>query len=166
MVARLFLFDDEEFLAPRPARQERVTELGRVRGTTYFADLARHPENERTPGVLVVRLEAALLYFNVEHVRQRVFQLLEARAEPTRLVIFSFGSVPRVDLAGAELVGDLLKTLKARGIAFRLADAHGEVRDALRRAGFEHEHGDLAEGQTVDVVLSGWLAAPALAGVS
>ena len=40
-----------------------------------------------------------------------------------------------------------------------LADAHGEVREALRRIAFEPEHGPLQSGQTVDVVVSQWLAA-------
>ena len=42
------------------------------------------------------------------------------------------------------------------GIEFRLADAHGEVRNALHRVGFEHEQGTLQPGQTVDLVVSQW----------
>ena len=142
----------------RQAARPRVTELARVPGTTHFADLVRHPENERTPDVLVVRCESALLYFNVEYVRERLFEFLRARPDTIRLVVFFLGAVPRIDLAGAELLGDLHKTLRARGIAFRLADAHGEVRDALRRIGFEQEHGLLHSGQTIDLVMSDWEA--------
>ena len=143
----------------RQAARPRVIELARVPRTSYFADLARHPENERTPGVLVVRCESAVLYFNAEFVRERVFHLLSERPDPVRLVIFSLGSVPKVDLAGAELIAELHKTLAARGITLRLADAHGEVRDALRRIGFERAHGALATGQTVALVLAEWQAA-------
>ena len=51
---------------------------------------------------------------------------------------------------------DLRKTLQARGIEFRLADTHGEVRDALRRIGFERDYGTLETGQTVDGIISKW----------
>ena len=142
----------------RQASRPRVTELARVPGTAYFADRARHPENQRTEGVLVTRCESAIVYFNADNVRDRVLQLIEARPDPIRLVIFFLGSVPRVDLAGAELVASLHKTLLARGIALRLADAHGQVRDALRRAGIERTLGELSVGQTVDVVLAEWMA--------
>ena len=142
----------------RQAARPRVTELARVPGTTHFADLARHPENERTPEVLVIRCESALLYFNVEYVRERLFGLLRARPDTIRLVVFFLGAVPRIDLAGAELLADVHKTLRARGIAFRLADVHGEVRDALRRIGFDQEHGLLHSGQTVALVISDWEA--------
>jgi hypothetical protein len=37
-----------------------------------------------------------------------------------------------------------------------LADAHGEVRDALKRIGFESQYGALEEAQTVDRVIAEW----------
>ncbi len=140
----------------RQAARPRVTELTRVPGTTYFADRSRHPDNERTPGVLVVRCESALLYFNVEYVRDRLFAILASRADPVQLVVLFLGAVPKIDLAGAELIGDLRRTLRSRGLDFRLAHAHGDVRDALRRIGFEKEYGQLETGQTVDVVVAAW----------
>jgi MFS superfamily sulfate permease-like transporter len=143
----------------RQAARPRVTELGRVRDTGYFADRVRHPENERLPGVLVVRCESALLYFNVDYVRERVEELLRTRSEAgdaAGLVVFFLGSVPKVDLAGAELIADLHRVLRGRGIALRLADTHGEVRDALRRIGFERDYGELSTGETVDRVVAAW----------
>jgi sulfate permease, SulP family len=150
----------------RQAASPRVTELARVPGTTYFADLARHPENERIDGVLVVRCESALLYFNVEYVRERLNALLAERPDTVRLVVFFLGAVPKVDLAGAELLADLRKTFRARGIEFRLSDVHGEVRDALRRIDFEREYGALESGQTVDLVVSKWQGSARAAGAS
>jgi high affinity sulfate transporter 1 len=143
----------------RQAARPRVTELAEVPGTTYYADRARHPENACTPGVLAARCESSLLYFNVEFVRERLFELLAARPDPVRLVVLSLLAVPKVDLAGAELLHDLHRTLTARGIAFRVAHAHGGVRDALRRAGFEQVHGVLVSGETVHMVVTSWQAA-------
>ncbi|HET7221157.1 MAG TPA: SulP family inorganic anion transporter [Vicinamibacterales bacterium] len=143
----------------RQAARPRVTELGRVRDTGHFADRVRHPENERLPGVLVVRCESALLYFNVEYVRERIEELLRTRSEAgdaVGLVVFFLGSVPKVDLAGAELIADLHRVLRGRGIALRLADTHGEVRDALRRIGFERDYGELSTGETVDRAIASW----------
>jgi len=94
-------------------------------------------------------------------VRERVFEILAARQDAVRLVVLFLGAVPKIDLAGAELIGDLLRTLRARGVELRVADAHGEVRDALRRVGFERDYGDLEAGQSVDRVLSRWRAASA-----
>ena len=138
------------------AARPRVIEIGRVPGTSYFSDVVRHPDNQRVPDVLVFRSEGALLYFNVDHVRDSVSALLNERAIPPRLVIFFMGNVPHVDLAGAEMLADLHATLLKRGIDFRLAEVHGQVRSAVRRLG----HGGIAElveaNQTVDTVLDTW----------
>ncbi len=142
----------------RQASRPRVVELARVPGTSVFADRSRHPETTLQPGVLIVRCESALLYFNVEFIRERVFEILQARAEPIRFVIFALGTVPKIDLAGAEMLADLHRSLRARDVTFRVADARGEVRDALRRIGFEREHGPLETGQTVEVVVTAWQA--------
>ena len=140
----------------RQAARPPVTELARIPGTAHFADRVRHPENESIPGVLVVRSEASLLYFNVEFVRERLLELLSAHTDPVRLVVFFLGAVPRIDLAGAELLADLHKTFRARGVEFRLAEANRDVRDALQRIGFEREYGTLESGETVDGIVSKW----------
>jgi MFS superfamily sulfate permease-like transporter len=146
----------------RQAARPRVTELGRIPRTTYFADLQRDSENERLAGVLVVRCESALVYFNVEYVREKLLALLSARGTDVRLIVFFLGAVPKIDLAGAEWLSELHRTLRARHIELRLADAHGEVRDALQRVGFEQRYGPLETGQTVDRVIMQWQASLAV----
>jgi MFS superfamily sulfate permease-like transporter len=131
-----------------------------VPGTSYFADLARHPENERIPDVLVIRTEGSLLYFNIDHVRDRLLAVLNERAVPPRLVVFFMGNVPYVDLAGAEALLDLRLKLAQRGIELRLAEVHGEVREAMHRLGSEHASGLAEANQTVDDVLRKWRVTP------
>jgi SulP family sulfate permease len=142
----------------RRASRPLTTELGRVPGTDYFADAVRHPENERLPDAFVFRAESALLYFNVEHVRDRFFELLHAREEGVKLAVFLLGTSPGVDLAGAELLEELYDSLRERGIAFRLAEARGDVRETLRRAGFEERCAPVVANRTVATVIEQWRA--------
>jgi high affinity sulfate transporter 1 len=141
----------------RRASRPRVTEIGRVPGTSYFADLTRHPENQRVPDVIVVRTEGAVVYFNADHVRDSVAALVNSRSARPRLVVLFMGNVPYIDLAGAELLTELRDTLLRRGIEFRLAEAHAPVREALRRLD-AHAARFVAANQTVDDVLSTWRA--------
>jgi len=136
----------------RRASKPPATELGRVPGTEYFADRIRNPENEREPGVFVFRTSGALLYFNVDHVRDEFFAKLEAFGPASRAVYF-LGAVPMVDLAGAELLAELHRTLKSRGVEFRLAATPSSVRETLIRAGFEKEYGPVAANEPVSAVL-------------
>ena len=140
----------------RRSSRPHTTELGRVPGTEYFADLLRHPKNERDPEVFIFRIEGALLYFNVEYVRDRFFELLNQRGDGVRLVVFFLGTVPILDLAGADLLVELHHAIRERGMAFRVAEAHGQMREALRRVGFEGEYGPVEANQTVSAVLQNW----------
>jgi sulfate permease, SulP family len=133
-----------------------TTELARVPGTDYFADRVRHTENERVPGVFIFRSIGALLYFNVEHVRDRFLELLNSHGEETRLAIVFMGAVPEIDLAGAELLADLHRTLHDRGIEFRLADTLSSVRETLVRAGFEEDCGPVVANQPISALLADW----------
>ena len=137
----------------RQGARPRVIELGRVGDTTTFADMTRHPERRRVPHALVVRCESALLYFNVDHVRDRIEELVSSRDDRVDLVVFYMGTVPRVDLAGAEFVAELRRVLAGKEIELRLAEPHGAVRDALRRVGFAIAESE--SDQTIDALLSG-----------
>jgi len=132
----------------RRSSRPPTTELGRVPGTDQFNDRLRNPENERLPDVFVFRNSGALLYFNVDHVRERFFELLAERGKARHAVYF-MGAVPLVDLAGAELLMELHKTLKARGIEFGLAATQSSVREILVKAGYERECGPVVANQPV-----------------
>lgn len=139
------------------------TELGRVPGTEYFADAIRHPVNQRPADAFVFRNDGAILYYNAEFVRDRFFELLDARGPGIKLAVFFLGTVPAVDLAGIELLAEIRETLLARGIDFRLAEAHSGVRESLRRAAFENHYGPIQPDQTVSAVLQRWENHPAAA---
>jgi high affinity sulfate transporter 1 len=140
----------------RRASRPRTTELGRVPGTDYYADAVRGPDNERLDDVFVFRAESALLYFNAEHVKDRFLELLDARGKGVTLAVFFLGSSPAVDLAGAELLEELHHAMKERGIAFRVAEARGDVRAALRGAGFEKHCGAILTNEPVATVIEAW----------
>lgn len=142
----------------RRAAHPHVAVLGRIPGTQIYSDLERHPENEAIPGVLIVRPEASLLYFNVEHVRNAVRQCIDTAAEPPRLVICDLSACPVVDLAGAVMLAALFKELQAANIALRVVSAHAGARDMLRAEGVDAHIGDFGRGTTVAAAVDAFLA--------
>jgi high affinity sulfate transporter 1 len=116
-----------------------VAFLGRVPGTRRFSDLARNPDNERVPDVLLFRIESSLIYFNAEHVLRVVLD--RVRAEPVRLVICDLATSPHVDVSGARMLEELADALAARGAVLRVVDARGDTRDLLRAKGLEAKIG-------------------------
>jgi high affinity sulfate transporter 1 len=108
-----------------------VAFLGRIPGTDRFSDVARHPENEAVPGVLAFRVEASLVYFNVDHVLETVLHCVRSDPELHR-VVYDLSNTPYVDVAGARMLRRLHDELADRKIELRVVGAHSEVRDRLR----------------------------------
>src|SRR5260221_6336445 len=111
--------------------------LGRIPGTRRFSDLARHQNNERIPGVLAFRVEAGIVYFNVDHILRVVLDRIEAEGKSLRLVVCDLSTSPRVDLAGARMFLELHTELAKRGIILRLVEGPASFRHPLRLAGAE-----------------------------
>ena len=121
----------------RRAAYPHVAFLGRIPGTRSYSDLARNSGNEAIPGALAFRVDASLLYFNVEHVRDAIWQKIRSAPEPLKLVVCDLSASPLVDLAGVRMLATLNAQLQAAGIRLRLAAARATVRDILRAEGME-----------------------------
>jgi len=121
------------FLIHRVAHPH-VARLGRVPGTDRFSDLERNPDNELVPGVLVVRVESSILYFNATQVRDRVRGLIASAGDALRLVVWDLSSSPYVDIAGARMLGEVQHELIEHRAKLRLVDARSAVRDLVLRA--------------------------------
>ena len=131
-----------------------VAFLGRIPGTDRFSDLARHPDNEAVPGVLIFRVEAALLYFNADHILRNVLERARQIGPGLRLVICDLSNSPYVDVAGARMLARLYEDLKARNIGLRVVEAHATERDILRAEGLDHLVGPIERKTSLNDALA------------
>jgi SulP family sulfate permease len=131
------------------AAHPHVAFLGRIPGTRRYTDLERHPENETIPGVLIFRVEASLLYFNVDYVRDCVLAKLST-TDSLRLVVCDLSNSPYVDVAGAAMLKALNNELIARDIRLRIVETHAKSRDLLRAEHLEEQVGYLGRHMSVD----------------
>jgi SulP family sulfate permease len=131
-----------------------VAFLGRIPGTNRFSDLARHPANEPVPGVLIFRVEAALLYFNVDHVQRTLLERVRSRPDGLHVVICDLSNSPYLDLAGVRMLAHLHDELKSLGMELLVVEAHATQRDILRAEGLDklvgpiHRETSLADALT------------------
>ena len=137
----------------RRASRPHVAVLGRIPGTRKFSDLERSPDNEETPGVVIVRPESSLLYFNVDHVCERVLARARSEAVPTKLVILDLSASPTLDLQAADALAALASELKATGgaggIALQVVEARSSVRDMLQAEGLDDKLGGVNRASSV-----------------
>ncbi|MEJ8827342.1 SulP family inorganic anion transporter [Variovorax humicola] len=137
----------------RRVAQPHIAFLGRIPGTRSLSDSRHSPDNEPLHGALVFRVEAAILYFNAEHVQEVVLAKVRTATQPIQLVVCDLSTSATIDLAGARMLARLQAQLQAAGIAMRIASAHALARHILRGEGLEERFGDLGRRMTsIDVL--------------
>lgn len=127
-----------------------VAFLGRIPGTKRYSDLERHPDNEIIEGVLIVRVESAILYFNVENIKEQIWAKINSETNLIKTVILDLNSSPHVDIAGARFLKQLFLDLKKKKIPLKIAEARSEVRDTLRSENLEDLLGHISRFVSVD----------------
>lgn len=135
------------------ASRPNIAVLGRIPGTRRFSDMDRHPDNEAVPGALIVRPEASLIYFNIEHVRTSITDKASEGPSKPRLVVLDLSAAPYVDLQSAHALAEMADELSTLGIRVQVVEARSSVRDRLKGEGLETRLGGINRFQSVADVL-------------
>jgi SulP family sulfate permease len=110
-----------------------VAVLGQVPGTTQWADIAQHPEDQTVPGVAILRVESGVFFANADHVRVTINEA--AAAEGVHAVVLDAETVPFVDVTAARMLDELTADLRRRWVRLVIARDVGQVRDVLASSG-------------------------------
>ena len=132
------------FLLYRASRPH-VAALGRLPGDRYratFGDVTRHEDAEQVPGLVMVRLDAPLYFFNANVARTQILTLVEARTPAPGAVLVDLAATADLDVTTADMLADMLDHLEARKIEVLLANVKGSVRDRMRQTGLMERVGE------------------------
>jgi len=96
---------------------------------------------------------------NGKQIEEAIIEAYQNGSEKTlKCVILDLSTSPSVDIAGAKLIKKLYLDLQARGISFKIAEAHAKVRDLLRLEDVEFLMGHISRKITVDDLVNESLA--------
>ena len=109
--------------------------LGKPEEVSGYHDLERYPDAELTPGLLMIRWDAELMFANANLFRNFVREQV-AHTEPTPFwVLVAAEPITDVDTTAADMLVDLDEELNAAGIHLILAELKDPVRDKIKRYG-------------------------------
>jgi len=116
--------------------------LRRRPGDAHFHDLDEDEPGESTPGAVVYRLYAPLVFANAHHVAGRIRELVYASESETRVVVLDLQAVWEIDVTAADVLTVLHDEFEERGIDLRFARANRPLREQIHRmlAGHEAAH--------------------------
>ena len=131
--------------------------LGEPEDIEGFHDVVRHPNARLFPGLVLFRWDAPLFFANAELFAQRVLGAVADSPTPVRRVVVSAGAITSIDVTAADAVGDLAKTLEARGIDLRFAEIKDPVQDKLKRFGMFEQLGGARFHPTLEAAVHAYL---------
>jgi SulP family sulfate permease len=125
------------------ASRPHVAVLGRLPGrAATFADLARHPDAEPIPRLVIVRLDAPLYFFNANVAKGQILDVVAAQEPPPHGVLIDLAATADLDVTTADMLFELVADLRSRSIEVLVAQVKGTVRDRLRKTGLMDELGE------------------------
>jgi sulfate permease, SulP family len=131
--------------------------LGREPGTQVFRELDEHPEDERFPGVVVLRLDGGLFFATSDALEDRIREVALSSPDVTGIVLDCEG-VDFIDSQGSAKLREILELTGRAGVTLRLARVKPAVRELLRRddvldrIGGERIHGDVDQAVEAQMI--------------
>lgn len=136
VIAIAVTFVQVVFRAARPS----IVALGRFPGTFAYKNVHRYPQVLTIPGVLIVRVDARLAFYNVSWFQDRVARL-EASVLDLRAVIFEASGINAIDSSAIHVLTEMLTSYSDRSISVLWAQVKGPVRDLMERSGLIQQIG-------------------------
>ena len=113
----------------------RLVTLGRSADGTRYEDESEHANAAAVPGLVIVRVEAPLIFANADVIADGIRSRIDAASGLCRAVVLDFEAVYEIDTQGSDTLVSLAEELRAGGIRVVLARAHQAVLDYLERDG-------------------------------
>ena len=133
----------------RKASYPNVAILGRIGKTHSFSDITRHPDNIQISGLLILRIESSIMYFNSDDILQKITALVKQYPQGLQEVVIDLSSSPYVDVAGSKMLLQIADYLQQNDIQLKLVDALSGVREILRKQGMEKLIGHISRQLTL-----------------
>ena len=109
--------------------------LGLQPGTQVFRSVARYPDGETYPGLLVIRFDAGLFFASADALEDRLRELAQGADTHYDTLVISFEGVDFIDSQGSEKLGEIFRLADTYGAEIRLARVKPSVLGLLHLDG-------------------------------
>lgn len=109
--------------------------LGRIPGRDGFYKLHRHKSARAIPGLAIYLMQGSLLFYNVEHVKGRIQEIVDTLEPVTKWLIFDASSMPQIDSNAVVMFDEVCALAAEHGLKFGIVELHREPLDMLCRSG-------------------------------
>ena len=119
------------------ASRPYIAVLGKIPGENdTYVDVGRHPRAEPVAGLLMLRMDAPLYFFNANVARTAILEAVAGAGAAPRpsAVLLDLGATSDLDITTADVLRQLTGDLHEQSIDLLLAQVKGSVRDRMRKS--------------------------------
>ena len=128
-----------------------------------YNDLERNPDAVSIPGLVMLRLDAPLYFFNANVARTQI--LAQAASDPRpQAILLDLGASADLDIGTADMLRDLYSDLCVKQIDLLFAQIRGSVRDRMLKTGLLEHIGEDHVFASTTTAVAAFQARPAPAG--
>jgi high affinity sulfate transporter 1 len=136
--------------ASRPA----IAILGRLPGPEgTFVDAKRHEDAAPIEGLLIVRLDTPIYYFNATAVADEVLRSVDEAHQRPNAVLLDIEATNELDVTTSDMLLDLMSSLEDRDARLVVVHAKGSVRDRMRKVGLAERLGPTGMYPTEEIAV-------------
>ena len=121
-----------------------TAEMGYLEEEGVFRNVKRFPQTKTFPEVLILRVDASLYFANMAFVENLLRQKIVDRPD-LRYIILDLSGVNDIDAVAIDILEEIMRGCREKGVNFLFAGMKGPVRDAVARAGWEGKYGERME---------------------
>ncbi|QKD82460.1 SulP family inorganic anion transporter [Thermoleptolyngbya sichuanensis A183] len=100
-------------------------------GKARFVAAARYPAATRTPGLLIYRFSAPLIFANAEFFKTQVADLVATAEPPVQWFVLDAEAITDIDVTGAEALEQAIASLEQRQVGFAMTRVSQPLRQLL-----------------------------------
>lgn len=106
----------------------KIEILGEVEGFPGFHSIERHPEAITTPGLMLLRFNAPLVFFNAPYFKRGVMAAADTAGATLKWIVLDMLPITLVDATGLYTAEEVADTLRERGVLLAAAGRQTEWR--------------------------------------
>ncbi len=110
----------------RLVSRPKVEILGKVKGFSGFHSIERHPEAVTIPGLLLLRFNSPIVFFNAPYFRREVMAAAQAAGPSLRWLALDMLPITMIDATGLYTLDEVADTLRERGVVLAAAGRQTE----------------------------------------
>ncbi len=111
--------------------------LGKVPNVPGLHSIDRHRNASTISGLLLFRFNAPIVFFNSPFFKRSVLEAVEAAGSDLKWFVMDMIPVTLMDITGLQTAGDVIETLRSRGVTFIAAGRETEWRQWAERRGMK-----------------------------